>query len=503
MNGFESGTQFDFSYAPGTSQEQILGFEMAGEFWSQHLADDVSINLYVEMTDYLPDNVIGGALPAIEDNIEYEDYRRNIRRDRTSGVDYLVERNQQDETDKFTAYFSSKYEDEGYKVDNNEYLNMTRANAKALDLVNPDSSELDGYILMRDLDGVNDGGLKNIRWDYDYSDNNIANNELDFLSVAIHEVGHALGFISGLDQANWLAGIRNLNSGNEDDYFSDLVGNLNNATPLDMLRFSRNSYRMSGSGENWIDMSVGGNPYLSFNGSGGTPVAYFSTGMSADLGGDGSQASHWKQQDNAMGIMDPVLRTGQRREISNLDKKLFDAIGWDINYSSLSNWQQVYNNALENAEDAEVKDRSYDVQRMIDSSVVYNGRLSRSSSSGSWQKGLWQHIMFQTVDVEVEIETAVPEANATKFVVDNYVVESNSYFRLDNESGFTSSENRVDVKPEVEEVVAQPIEVDESDSETVTFESTTLDLDELGRLISAGSEDIFNVADELLIMPIG
>ena len=398
------GTQFDFTYAPGTTDAQILGFEMAGEFWSQSLTDNVSINIHVEMTDYLPENVIGGALPAIENNVKYEEYRRNIRQDRTSGLDYSIERNQQDETEKFTAYFSSKYDIyEGYKVDNNEYMNMTRANAKALGLVDSNSNNLDGYILMRDLDGVNDGALNNVRWDYDYNNNYIANNELDFLSVAIHEVGHALGFTSGLDQANWLAGVSKVNSSNEDDFYSDLVGYLNNATPMDMLRFSRNSYEMSGDDENWIDMSVGGNPFLSFNGSGGTPIAYFSTGVNGNLGGDGSQASHWKQQNNAMGIMDPVLRTGQRREITNLDKQLFDAIGWNVNYSRQSNWQEVYDNALENAEDAYVRNRTQDVQNMINSSVVYNGRHGHSSSGsdGSWQKGLWQHVLFQTVDVEV------------------------------------------------------------------------------------------------------
>ncbi len=69
MENLDTGTQFNFTYAPGTSLEQMIGFEMAGEFWSQQLADNVSINIFVEMTDYLPENVIGGALPGIEDNV--------------------------------------------------------------------------------------------------------------------------------------------------------------------------------------------------------------------------------------------------------------------------------------------------------------------------------------------------------------------------------------------------------------------------------------------------
>ena len=476
-----NGTQFDFSFAPGTTHQQIIGFEMAGEFWSQYLTDNVSINIHVEMTEYLPENVIGGALPAIEDNIKYEKYRRNLKKDRISGLDYSIERNQQDETDKFTAYFSSKYDiDEGYKVDNNEYINMTRANAKALGLVRSKSNQLDGYILMRDLDGWNDGGLNNVRWDYNYNDNYIANNELDFLSVAIHEVGHALGFTSGLDQANWLSGVSKVNSGNEDDLYSNLVGNLNNATPMDMLRFSRNSYEMSGDDENWIDMSVGGNPFLSFNGSGGTPIAYFSTGVNGNLGGDGSQASHWKQQNNAMGIMDPVLRTGQRREITNLDKQLFDAIGWNVNYSSQSNWQEVYDDALENAEDADVRNRTRDIQNMINSSVVYNGRRGCRSRGcgGSWQTGLWQHILFQTVDVEVENFQA--ESNVAQVLFDNYLSQLDSQMMTIQDESNDESETAIVNEMNVEEVAVQLIE----NSEIVNFESTSLDLEVLGQLLS-------------------
>ena len=324
------GVDFNFTYAPGVSLEQMIGFEMAGEFWSQHLADNATLNIFVEITEYLPENVIGGALPGIEDNVKYEDFRYQLEQDITSDVDSLINKNQQDETDKYTAYFRSEFHEDGYKVDNNEHMKMTRANAKALDIIDPHDSGLDGYILIRDLDGVDDGALDNIRWHYGYSDSVVPSDHLDFLSFAIHEIGHNLGFISGIDQTDWLADQADLDEENEDDYYSNLVGELNNATPLDMLRFSRASYQQSGDGENWIDMSIGGNPYLSFTGSGGTPIAYFSTGENQDLGGDGYQASHWKKQDNVWGIMDPVLATGQRREITELDIQLFDGIGWNI-----------------------------------------------------------------------------------------------------------------------------------------------------------------------------
>lgn len=495
MEDLQLGTQFDFSYAPGTTAEQMLGFEMAGEFWSHYLKDNVTINLHVEMTDYLPENVIGGALPAIQDNVKYADYRNKLKLDRTSSVDSLINNNQQNETDKFTAYFSGQYHDKGYKIDNNEYLNMTRANAKALGLVSARSTNLDGYIMMRNLDGVNDGNLNNIRWNHDYQSNLIAQNKLDFLSVAIHEIGHTLGFISGLDQANWLAGQLNTNQGNEDDYYAKLIGKLNNATPLDMLRYSRDSYKMSGNGENWIDMSVGGNPYLSFTGSGGSAVAYFATGETTNLGGDGSQASHWKRQDNALGIMDPVLGLGQKRVITNLDKQLFDGIGWNVGTQQLDS-QALYNKSLSNLQTALISDRTNDANTMINATVVYKGR--RSSTGGSWQVGLWQHIMFQTLDVEVM--DFKPELKLTEFSIDNF---SNSLISTLNESEEDSSEskntsNTSNKQLDVEETVTQFIEY----NETVVSESTAVDLEALGQLLSKQLEDILNLNEELLVMPI-
>lgn len=491
------GTQFDFTYAPGTTENQIIGFELAGTFWSQYLTDNMTVNIHVEMTDNLPEDVIGGALPAIEDNIEYSDYRTNLTNDITgniySGVDSLVDRNQQNESDKFTAYFASQYGSDGYKVDNNQYINMTRANAKALDLVSPYSRDLDGYILMRDLDGVDDAGLNDVRWNYNYGSNSVASNKLDFLSVAIHEIGHTLGFISGLDQADWLAQRRNLNSGNEDDFYSDLVGNLNNATPMDMLRFSRESYQKSGSGENWIDMSVGGSPYLSFNGSGGTPVAYFSTGVDQGLGGDGSQASHWKQQDNALGIMDPVLRTGQRREITNLDRELFDAIGWNISSSGRIDWddlEDLYEDLEEDAEDAVVKNRTENVNQMINSSVVYNGRRGRGSSGGRWQTALWQHIMFQTVGVEVELSALQSEFKVAEILIENYISQTNNGSTAENNLDRGVQINNIESNLEVEEVAAQLIENRE---EVFIADYSSLDLNQLGSLLSTNLEDIFEV----------
>ncbi|MBE9041308.1 PEP-CTERM sorting domain-containing protein [Oscillatoriales cyanobacterium LEGE 11467] len=54
---------FDFTYAPGTTLEQMLGFEVAANVWSNFLVDDANVNLFVEVVDWykLPPFVVGGS----------------------------------------------------------------------------------------------------------------------------------------------------------------------------------------------------------------------------------------------------------------------------------------------------------------------------------------------------------------------------------------------------------------------------------------------------------
>jgi hypothetical protein len=307
---------FNFSYAPGTSLQQMVGFETAGRIWSSYLTDNVTVNLHAGVSSSLPSNVIGGALPGIQANQRYETWRTRLASDITSAHDLQVYQNQQDDPDKFTALI------DGYKVDNNETLNVTRANAKALGMLSGGSTALDGSIVLSDL------SASSFSWSYDYTRQNAAPaNSLDFLSTAIHEIGHILGFVSGIDKPGWLTQKTQYDSYSQDDFYSSLTGQLGHATPLDMFRFSAESVRQAGQGDSWIDMSVGGDPYFSSDG-GKSAVSRFATGKNTDLGGDGEQASHWK--DGTAGVLDPNLAVGERLSISGTDLQALDVIGWNL-----------------------------------------------------------------------------------------------------------------------------------------------------------------------------
>ena len=72
-------------------------------------------------------------------------------------------------------------------------------------------------------------------------------------------------------------------------------------------------------------LSSGGEQIFFANGD---PLA-FSTGRPDGTGGDGQQASHWK--DNlGIGLMDPTAGSGEYADITDLDVMAFDVIGWDV-----------------------------------------------------------------------------------------------------------------------------------------------------------------------------
>ncbi|NJM69373.1 MAG: PEP-CTERM sorting domain-containing protein [Scytonema sp. RU_4_4] len=388
--------KFNFSYAPGTSLEQILGFEMAGSVWSNYLADNVTVNIHVEMTDQLPQGVIGGALPGIQANQRYEIWRNQLASDRKSADDQFVFNNQQNDADKFTALI------DGYKIDNNYELKMTRANAKALGMLNGNDTALDGYVLMKKQPA------QSVAWNYDVLSNNVPSGTLDFLSVGIHELAHHLGFISGIDKAGWLTQKTQYDATHQSDFYATLIGKLDHATPLDMFRFSSESVKQASTSDSWIDMSVGGNSFFSTDG-GKTMLGNFSTGENSSLGGDGNQASHWKQN-SALGIMEPVIGTGERRSILTLDQRVMDVIGWDLQQggTDLASLQSQAKARLAQRLGKTVEwldanpieaallltqDRTLDVQKMIKDSKVYDWR--GGSGSGWWQDGLWQHFLWQ------------------------------------------------------------------------------------------------------------
>ena len=535
------GTQFEFSYAPGVTQEQIIGFEMAGEIWSQYLTDNVTINIHVDITNELPENVIGGALSGMRKDVKYEDVWQEMSADITTlndltafnnyapGNERLYELWEKMLTDTTTIKDITGFNDyvagdkkafelwekiteeapiQGNLTDFNDYvtsndkfldlweemsgdtdsnfkefsalvggekvsklnkMKLTSANSKALDIIEGDGDNLDGYIVMSDLSNQSN----NVQWNYSpLREDSIEANKLDFVSVAVHEVGHVMGFVSGIDDGDWLNVVTQANEEGKEIK----ADKMKFATPMDLFRYSD---------ENQMDFSMGADSYFSIDG-GQSNLGNFSTGEYQNMGGDGYQASHWKHSDDdALGIMDPALKPGQVREVSALDITAMDVMGWDVVNPGQLNWQELYENALDNANDAVIKDGSKDVEKMIQESETYHGRRSRSGRGGTWQVGLWQNIKFQTLDFSSVAGSSELTSGEILVLVDN--------------SASIQTANVVAVRDDiVVEITGQSFAVAETNpvflemktKETVSEESKGFYLSQSDSLIPRGIEEL-------------
>ncbi|NEP51744.1 MAG: hypothetical protein F6K65_24305 [Moorea sp. SIO3C2] len=364
---------FDFSYQPGTTLKQMLGFEMAGEIWSYYLTDDVTVKIHVEMKDDLPSNILGGALPGLQ-NKNYGTYLEKLENDITSVDDQTAYDNLQayHYSDGNTRYHSVFESGQGWY---NKNISLTNANAKAINY-HSNNSLLDGYIVMN----------SDFIWSYNYDrsatllDTIIRFLSIDFLSVAVHEIGHILGFVSGVD-STILA-----------DYDASYQMNLERllrTTALDMYRYSDWSEDLD-----VIDIAYGVDAFFSIDG-GDTALAYFSEGKDLDLGfgGDGYQASHWDGLGDNLGMMKPALGWGERADISALDLRAFDVIGWDLNSTvfgsdgrpSESNMTLNFNNLLNNAKNTLAdKIGNYMNDSSIDASSIDWYIANDNQTAGSW-----------------------------------------------------------------------------------------------------------------------
>lgn len=141
----------------------------------------------------------------------------------------------------------------------------------------------------------------------------------------MHEIGHVLGFISGVDKPGWLSSVTADKAASE-EYKKSLEERISFTTPLDLFRYST-----LGTGRNDLSYgSRGGGKFFSLDGK--IPLAEFATGADRGLAGDGFQASHWKNANTRTGLMAPALRPEERSWMTDTDLRALDVIGWDIRW---------------------------------------------------------------------------------------------------------------------------------------------------------------------------
>jgi hypothetical protein len=174
-------------------------------------------------------------------------------------------------------------------------------------------------------------------FDLDPSDG-ITSGMIDFDAVVVHEMGHALGFFSAV-------------GGFSGKYFF---------TPMDLFRVRPETVTEGSlTGFNTADRvitpgppfsqiltTVRGRIYYKANQVffDGLKIRELSTGDGSAQGGDGSQASHWRDDvlrlpsldsERTIGIMDPTISPGVRDTMRINDLRAFEVLGYDVNYSPI------------------------------------------------------------------------------------------------------------------------------------------------------------------------
>ncbi|WP_338286285.1 NF038122 family metalloprotease [Luteolibacter sp. LG18] len=310
---------FNIVIQPGSSlagnSEAMAAFQRAANSWAAYISDPITVVIDADVRSFGTgqENVIGGTSSYLLVG-GYSGLRDAMVADAAGdGNDSIVA------ALPTMSYNLNVQSMSGVNFSGNVLL--TKANAKALGF---SSSMLDG-IVGTTTDAVIDFN-SDFAFDYNRADG-IAAGTIDFESVALHEIGHALGFISQTDLADQVAGF---NGGIP--YLTTSEGNVPltqlDLTTLDLFRLAAGSQH--GTASEFADAVRELTP--------GGEAVFFDGDHEYDLStgvawGDGRQASHWKDDGltgERIGAMDPTIGYQQAWGLSEPDLRALDLIGYDI-----------------------------------------------------------------------------------------------------------------------------------------------------------------------------
>ena len=354
--------QFNFVDEDGNAAESsvdplaVAGFEAAADRWSSVFDDDITVNIQV-VFESIPEDaqtgatILGSAGSSIIDSVAelggafptFSLLSDSLASDATSANDQIAVANlpngssatfddgspafangspvtalsfQTNDREGNIVFDNDTEIGDGASVGNNNVLfGITSANAKALGLIEGDSVGIDAQITFN----------SDITFDFDPTDG-ITDGAFDFVGIATHELGHALGVVSGVDLVDSFTG-EGPNDEIDINGAAAGIGELDNFalfSTFDLFRRSESAFTQD---PDALDLSTGDGVFFSIDGVlGDGNDLPLETGVA---NGSGQQASHLA--DNlGLGILDPTVAPGELLAITDNDILLLDVIGFDV-----------------------------------------------------------------------------------------------------------------------------------------------------------------------------
>jgi hypothetical protein len=337
-----------FATAPNGA-DALLAFRKAANYWNKTLSNDVTVRIDIGF-EALDPGVLG-ATSSVSHSASVSSVYQGLASTGTSALDatavsHLSPLNSNGSLAMRVSSYVDPVAHTGIdtsvtRLSNgnnviNQYLDVNTSVLKALHLdTGQPASAFDAHITFS----------SNFAFDFNPS-NGINTGSYDFTAVAIHELGHALGFVSGTDGIDYFGHPNGPGAGVFDNLDLDTfaVG-----STLDLFRYG-NGLNPDGTRQlQWAPdrpafFSIDGQNVFNLHNS-AQQTAYFATG---EFNGDGAQASHWAdnratvnadgcfQSTPQIGIMDPTLAACALGSITQNDLAAFDAMGWNLNQDVLA-----------------------------------------------------------------------------------------------------------------------------------------------------------------------